>query len=205
MSATRKLMNDWLFAPDRYLNKSGEKLHGNRISQVLSRPDAKATMLASIVAAFGFAAASDDSAAQESIILGTSLLIAMTIPRPKIGKTYYFDTQPTQEIPLPDNDIKRELAFHASPYYLAFKTGAEITYGTVAGGIVYAVTKDASMAGTAGFILSSAYVTEGYSKYWRANEVLDGNWNVTTIKPEKEEKAKSSRALQQPSYFISAP
>jgi len=81
MSKTRKILDQYFFAPDRYLDYDGDILHAGAVKKFISRPAVKASSLVSVALAVTFAAANDKNFAATILAVTMGSLGGITFSR----------------------------------------------------------------------------------------------------------------------------
>lgn len=204
MSKTSKILDQYLFAPARYLDYHGNIVDAGRVQNFISRPSTKIGALAGVVLAVAFAAANDKDFATNALSSAAGVITGLTLANGILRKPLpiYFDTTPDKKEPLhPTLEILFENRQKFVPREAV--TAVPIGVGAVVGTaymLGIADTKDIAL-------FSGVYVatsgTNSLSEWWRVTQALNGEWNATFVRPKAPRQA--APVMAQDMAMIPAP
>ncbi len=199
MKKLNKFLDQYLFAPARYLKADGDLVHAGTIKNFVSLPETKvAALTAAFIAVAATAADQKDKAFTAGAALGGTFIadaFFRSLRRP--NNRYFFDTDPIQKQPIPKPAIEFILTIEKQA---ALQRALSSSFYRCAGAAMPITVMDTSLGTTATLcaIMASSTITAEVAKGWRAKQALDGNWNVITHKPERVEQTapKFAKSLQ---------
>lgn len=191
MSALRNVLNNYVFAPDRYLDKDGYPARGNTFRRIFSAPENKAGALTAGLLACFFATASDEKMFSVALTSGIVFGLAKTVKfihRDNMPAkcAYYFDTTDRSVLTpsprtAPPVEVLSSLLHRKSE--LAQKVAGDLLVTGSIGGGIYLMTDNAPFTGMLTATFASARVAGTLSKAWYTNQYLDGVWDILTDLP----------------------
>lgn len=198
MNQHEKLLNDYLFAPARYLDKNGHAVDSNRLHKFVSAPETKAGIFFSATTAFALAAIGAGPFSFTPLIAGAVYTTLNIVDPPDIFNPvknvpdYYFDTAPEESLPIGDPDVLLDLLYKRDS--LKIRLLASTSSLAIAGPILYGIyhlvgmdpTSNLKMTSLAVAVSAAVNFTSRIATAWRAAQALDGNWNILTQKPDAE-------------------
>ncbi|HEU4839506.1 MAG TPA: hypothetical protein VFS88_08870 [Micavibrio sp.] len=185
MSKVSKILDQYLFAPGRYLDVNGDIVGAGAGKNILSRPETKITALAGISLAIAFAAADQKDLAQFTLSTAAAFTYAsLASNHLKKSHPIYFDTAPEKKEPLPPAvEIYLRQRQEALPVIIPI---AAPLLPSVFGGAFYAMGMDAKYAAVFTALGTASLAGSYTADWWRTTRTLNGAWNATTVKPKPE-------------------
>jgi len=183
MSKTSKLLDQYLFAPDRYLDYHGNIVDAGRVKNFISQPSTKIAVFVGVALATGLAATDNKNLAQIFLIAAGAVSISM-------GTSYvfnsgnsniYFDTNPDKKIPL---DPALEVLFANKKNTLPLSTATSIPVAMgISSGILYVLGINTTTIAISASLSSAYMIVNGTSEWWRVSQALNGEWNASIERP----------------------
>ncbi len=197
----RQLLNNYLFAPARYLDNVGHVAHGGTLKKTFAAAETKAGMLTAACFVAAFTLAGDDKSKNDTLKTAGIYLAAQAlvtrIRSTSQGGRYYFDTQPDTPPTMPKASILLDL--NKSITKAPSKIASDVVFwGALGGGSIVLLGSNVTQVSTYAAVACVAEVTNTLSKAWCANEALEGNWAVLESKPPKEPKKELAIAKAEP-------
>jgi len=182
MSIASKFLDDYLFAPNRYLNEKGDGVRVDGVRNFFNDPAVKIASIAGIIIAFNIASSEDQN--NLDLILQTTTLaaIACHVVKKRIPseEPYYLDTKPKEHKPLTDPALRSALEKDKDALYLGGAISV-LSLGPIY--FAFAHTQDPVITGTAFSTVASYLFTDYAAQSWRAQKALSGEWNVSLQPP----------------------
>lgn len=206
MSKMRKLLDDYLFAPARYLDSRGDLVDTSKIKSFLSQPETKLTALGGVGLSILFAAAGHKNIAKDSLLAAAGYLSGAYIVRTLFNNAStdcYFDTKPEIIQPLP---FLHKHLFRMEKEQYPRRLGLALTSSNLAIVPYLAMSGDFKFAAAYMSINTIYMTTWKTADWWRASQVLNENWNVLHSKPEEhKEHAREPEASHVPALHTATP
>ncbi|PZO88737.1 MAG: hypothetical protein DI626_01090 [Micavibrio aeruginosavorus] len=183
MNKLRKTLDQYLFAPSRFLTAGGEPVDAGPLKKLFLRPETKISAFAGVmaVATLGLSAEEKNLPAATAIA-ATALITSRTFGSRKTNTAYYFDTAPIRKHEIPSPAIEFILKLEKDHFAPRALTSAFLSCAP--GIFVFAISQSPTLTATFCTVAATHGFMEETAKYWRAAQALDGNWNVITKKPQ---------------------
>lgn len=179
MSKLDSLLDTWLFATSRYVDKDGApaSFTGGFLS-----PQTIIIAGGTLSMAFGFAAAGNVTNVINAFVMGGLMItghkIGGRIGERVFGRSdYYFDSKPEKTVCIFNEAVKQKLEDTRKNV-----VGRALTNGVVGaclnGAAVYLTTGNLATAGIIATLSAGNNMINNVAKWWGAKQALEGNWNV---------------------------